>query len=121
MVVAEPEQTSDVVAVDELIVTRTGSSHELESTTDVPMRFREKKRLNWTGKTCESVFQVLHENALSLKKRELLDLAPLTTVGNLVCCDTTQGSFYLTAFTQPFRRLCVTLGADITCGESKKA
>jgi len=93
VVVAEPEQTSDVVVdsapdsmspqVDELIMTRTGNSHQLESTTDVPMRFREKKRLNWTGKTCESVFQVFYEKTLSQEKP--LDLAPLTTVGNFVC------------------------------------
>jgi len=64
VVVTEPEQASDVVTVsapdsmfpqvDELIMARTGNSHQLESTTDVPIRFREKKRLNWTGKTCES-------------------------------------------------------------------
>lgn len=74
VVVAEPEQDSDVVLsapepmslqVNELILSRTGNSHEFVSTTDVPLRFREKKRLNWTGKTY---------------------LAPLTTVGNLVCC-----------------------------------
>jgi len=65
VVVAEPEQDSDAVLsapepmslqVNELILSRTGNSHEFVSTTDVPLRFREKKRLDWTGKTCVLVF-----------------------------------------------------------------
>ncbi|KAG6877528.1 tRNA-dihydrouridine synthase 3 [Termitomyces sp. T159_Od127] len=76
VVLAEPEQNMDVdamasekpakspsVATEELMEKRIGeSSTFMSDTPDVPVRFAEKKRLHWSGKTY---------------------LAPLTTVGNL--------------------------------------
>ncbi|KAG7445828.1 zinc finger dihydrouridine synthase [Guyanagaster necrorhizus] len=48
--------------LSEKVVQRTGDLSSQADTPDVPVRYREKKRLNWSGKTY---------------------LAPLTTVGNL--------------------------------------
>ncbi|KAF8352002.1 zinc finger dihydrouridine synthase [Amanita rubescens] len=70
VVVTEPEQdemsaarlTKPLQNVEETIQRRTGSMPSDDGVLDVPLRFAEKKRLHWTGKTY---------------------LAPLTTVGNL--------------------------------------
>ncbi|KAI9464008.1 zinc finger dihydrouridine synthase [Lactarius psammicola] len=72
-------------------------AHAQADLPDVPFRFSEKRRLNWSNRTY---------------------LGPLTTVGNLV---STTRKIRPSAFSQcnfqPFRRLCVSFGADITCGE----
>ena len=70
VVISEPEQQTDVemkttpdtpepnfmVDIDNIAETRTGETNGPLSqvdTPDVPVRFSEKKRLHWAGKTCE--------------------------------------------------------------------
>ncbi len=49
---------------------------------DVPFRFSEKRRLNWSNKTCMSSHS--DTSARDRDNKYHLDLGPLTTVGNLV-------------------------------------
>jgi hypothetical protein len=93
VIVTEPEQDLDSfvaasgnqecspTGVDELIQKRIGGTAEHPDVDDVPIRFLEKKRLHWAGKTCEC-----HSPRCPWATCNLLplDLAPLTTVGNLV-------------------------------------
>lgn len=67
VIVTEPEQdlTSSVTVsgtqkcltggIDELVQERTGDTAESTDIDDVPIRFCEKKRLHWAGKTCECI------------------------------------------------------------------
>jgi tRNA-dihydrouridine synthase 3 len=49
----EPAQSDPVSSkIEDLISKRTGDSSMTEEGIDVPARFREKKRLHWSGKTC---------------------------------------------------------------------
>lgn len=106
------------------------SPHDVDvshhDTPDTPLRFTEKKRLHWSGKTCKW-FRPLNGlgNVQILSRATGTDLAPLTTVGNLVSSkaylELCKGGFHIGhVHLQPFRRLCVSLGAEITCGESER-
>jgi len=90
-VVPEPEQpvesdekTDAMDTTEDTVKKQTGeSASALEAqkdTPDVPTRFVEKKRLNWKEKTCMFAFLKSQRPKYSWN----LDLAPLTTVGNLV-------------------------------------
>lgn len=64
VIVAEPEQDLNsmvsalktpeclTTGIQELVQKRTGDTAQPTDTEDVPIGFREKKRLHWAGKTC---------------------------------------------------------------------
>ena len=79
IVIQEPEQDFDDADVDMLTQKRTGNSKIDDAIDLAKFRFEEKKRLNWKHLTCMSLSQC---NSLTLLV--YIDLAPLTTVGNLV-------------------------------------
>jgi tRNA-dihydrouridine synthase 3 len=79
----QPMDATPDTNTSDRIVQRTGDSvSNKNDTPDVPMRFVEKKRLEWTGKTCACVSLVIRLGLTGVDA--LKDLAPLTTVGNLV-------------------------------------
>jgi tRNA-dihydrouridine synthase 3 len=57
MVVAEPEQDLEMVlpqpTVEQVVEKRTGDLSFQQDTPDARVRFSEKKRLHWAGKTCK--------------------------------------------------------------------
>lgn len=53
VVISEPDQDmDDVPPADEIVERRTGDTVAPADAPDVPLRFSEKKRLDWEGKTC---------------------------------------------------------------------
>jgi tRNA-dihydrouridine synthase 3 len=68
----------------ELVAKRTGHSdpNAQTDTPDVLIRVQEKRRLNWSGKSCMVLSSLMGCNKLT--GHLWSDLAPLTTVGNLV-------------------------------------
>jgi len=82
-VIQEPEQDFDNADADTgmLIQKRTGDSKVDDGIDLAKFRFEEKKRLNWKRLTCMSLFALRKPVSNSTR---ILDLAPLTTVGNLV-------------------------------------
>lgn len=51
-VVQPMDTTSDTVSTIDIVSKRTANISSQKDTPDVPIRFPEKKRLDWAGKTC---------------------------------------------------------------------
>jgi hypothetical protein len=75
----KPSETFDEEGNRIVVVAEFDESQE--DTPDVPLRPLEKKRLRWEGKTCAYRFCLQQKCSYDWSP---LDLAPLTTVGNLV-------------------------------------
>lgn len=138
IVIGEPEQEMDVEmsaptpqptlqesappksTVDEIIEKRTGDPATPTSQVDTPdvrVRFPEKKRLHWKGKTC-ALFLKPQSNLISHVRRRPCAINDSRKPCTQLLPYALPLSLFANDVFQPFRRMCVDLGADITCGES---
>ena len=110
-----------MVDIDNIAETRTGETNGPLSqvdTPDVPVRFSEKKRLHWAGKTCEfNQLWKVHLNTCLANRPRPVDHGRKSCKFFYLHLRKCLGDLTL-YYLQPFRRLCVDLGADITCSES---
>lgn len=77
------ESLPEAQAALDIIQQRTGEGETKTDVSEGHVRFGEKKRLDWAGKTCMYVYTFKFEHIVL--NNDPIDLAPLTTVGNLVC------------------------------------
>jgi len=76
LVIAEPEQELEDVemvppqpTMEQVIEKRTGDLTSQQDAPDTQVRFAEKKRLHWAGKTCASTTRSVHASSLTKLSR----------------------------------------------------